>query len=103
MEVSIVHIGARAHPERAVRVAARADGQAVNVTLDQDVIEQLCGNASDDEQMLLALTHNQEALRIAIAAYVSARGVPLDEQFLLSWRDFSAHTRGRLSARRRGR
>jgi len=103
MEVSIVHIGARAHPERAVRVAARADGQAVNVTLDQDVIEHLCGNASDDEQMLLALTHNQEALRIAIAAYVSARGVPLDEQFLLSWRDFSEANRGLVMARGTGR
>ena len=82
--------------------AARADGQAA-VTLDQDVIEQLCGNASDDEQMLLALTHNQEALRIAIAAYVSARGVPLDEQFLLSWRDFSEANRGLVMARGAGR
>jgi len=103
MEVSIVHIGVRAHPERAVRVAARADGRAINVTLDQDVIEHLCGNASDDEQMLLALTHNQEALRIAIAAYVSARGVPLDEQFLLSWRDFSEANRGLVMARGTGR
>jgi len=103
MEVSIVHIGARAHPERAVRVAARADGRAVNVTLDQDVIQQLCGNASDDERMLLALTHNQEALRIAIAAYVSARGVPLDEQFLLSWRDFSEANRSLVMARTPGR
>ena len=93
MEVSIVHFGVRARPERAVRVAARADGRAINVTLDGDVIQHICGDASEGEQMLLSLTHNQEALRIAIAAYVSARGVPIDEQFLLSWRDFSEANR----------
>ena len=97
MHVSITHIGVRAYPVRSVQLTARADDRAFTVDLDQDAIQQVCGDARDEQAIRLALTRNQEALRVAIAAYVSARGVPLDDHFLLSWRDFSEPNRGLLA------
>lgn len=96
MNVSIAHIGVRAHPERVVQLAARADDRAFTVTLDSDVIQHLCGDTLDEHAMRLALTRNQDVLRIAVAAYIGARGIPLDDQFVLSWRDFSEANRGLL-------
>jgi len=96
MSVSITHIGVRARPSRVVQLTARSDERAFTVTLDDDVVQHLCGDTRDENVMRLALTRNQDVLRIAIAAYIGARGVPLDDQFLLSWRDFSEANRGLL-------
>ncbi|HTN47813.1 MAG TPA: hypothetical protein VMK32_00110 [Burkholderiaceae bacterium] len=100
MSVSIAHIGVRMHPQRVAQISARADSRAFTVMLDDDVIQHLCGDTRDENAMLLALTRNQDVLRIAIAAYVGARGVPLDDQFLLSWRDFGEASRGLVNAPR---
>jgi hypothetical protein len=96
MNVSIAHIAVRARPDRVVQLTARADDRAFTVTLGDDVVQHLCGDTRDENAMRLALTRNQDVVRIAIAAYVGARGVPLDDQFLLSWRDFSDANRGLL-------
>ena len=89
MTFAIVHIGVRVHPELVARVVAQVDGDPVEVNLDRDALEHLCGADIGDEQaMLLALNHHATAIGIAIEAYAFARGVPPDGHIVLSWDDF---------------
>ncbi len=89
MAFAIVHIGVRVHPELVARVSAQVDGSPVEVNLDRDVLEHLCGADLGDEQaILLALNHHAKAIGIAIEAYAYAGGVPPDGHIVLSWEDF---------------
>lgn len=90
MEVSIVHSGVRVHPDLVIEVSALIDGRPIRVDLERGAIERLLGSdVSDEEALRAALTHKLETIRMAIEAYVFARGAPLDGYLVLSWRDFS--------------
>ena len=99
MDVSIVHSGVRVQPDLVVEVAALIDAKPIRVDLERDAIENLLGpNVSDEEALRAALTNKLETIRIAIEAYVLARGAPLDGSLVLSWRDFSGFTGAALPA-----
>lgn len=90
MDVSIVHTEVRVDPELVVEVVALVDGRAIRVHLAQDAIDHLLGpEFSNQKTLFVALQHKLETIRIAIEAHVLARGAPLDQYFVLSWRDFS--------------
>jgi len=91
MDVSIVHSGVRVRPDLVVEVAALIDGRPVLVDLERDAIDRLLGqDVSDEKALHSALRRNIGAIRIAIEAYVFARGLPLDQHVVLFWRDFSS-------------
>lgn len=91
MDVSIVHSGVRVRPDLVVEVEALIDGRPIGVDLARDAIEHLLGpNIGDAEALRTSLGRRLGAIRIAIEAYVFARGVPLDEHCVLSWQDFSS-------------
>jgi hypothetical protein len=79
------------YPERVVEFTARVDGKALCVELGQDAINRLVGPETRDENSLLtAMQRKIETVRIAIEAYVFARGLPMDDHFVLSARDLAA-------------
>ena len=91
MDVSIVHSGVRVRPDLVVEVAAQVDGKPIRVDLEPDAIRRLLGaEINDAAAMLVALQRRLETIRLAIEAYVFARGAPLDQYLVLSWRDLSA-------------
>jgi len=91
MDVAIVHTGVRVSPERVVEFTARVDGKAICVELEQEAINRLVGPESRDENSLLtALQRKLETVRIAIEAYVFARGLPMDGHLVLSSRDLAS-------------
>lgn len=93
MDVSILHVGVRVHPELVVQVVALVGGVRTRVTLDRGAIEQLLGPELGDEKVMAhSLERNMEMIRVAIGAYIAARGMPMDRAFVLSWRDFSPAT-----------
>ena len=100
MDVSIAHSGVRVRPDLVVEVAAWVDGKPIRVDLDPDAIRRLLGAEIDDPKaMFVSLQRKLETIRMAIEAYVFARGAPLDQHFVLSWRDLSALRRtGRWQA-----
>lgn len=90
MDFSISHIGVRTRPALVVDVVVRVDGKTIQVGIDDDVVEHLCGTGVRDEKtILLAINRNARAILIAVESYVYARGVPLDDHFVLSRDDFS--------------
>lgn len=90
MDVSILHTDVRLHPDFVVDIAALVDGRPIRVNVERAAVERLLGPQVLDEHALSnALRRNLETIRIAIEAYVFARGVPIDRYFVLSWRDFS--------------
>jgi hypothetical protein len=100
MDVSIVHSGVRVRPDLIVEVSAMVDGRPIGVDLARDAIEHLLGpDVRDEEALRTALRRNMETIRIAIEAYVFARGLPLDGHCVLSWRDFSTFADGPLAAK----
>ena len=91
MHVSIVHTDVRVDPELVVDVVAAVDGRSLRVNLERDVIVRLLGSDLSDQQKLFqTLQKRLGAIRIAVEAYVLARGFPLDSYVVLSWDDFSA-------------
>ncbi|MET1082808.1 MAG: hypothetical protein ABWY12_07120 [Burkholderiales bacterium] len=91
MDVSIVHSGVRVRPDLIVEIAAQVDGKPIRVDLESDAIRRLLGADIDDPgAMLVSLQRRLETIRLAIKAYVFARGAPLDQYLVLSWRDLSA-------------
>lgn len=99
MDVSIVHSGVRVRPDLVVEVEALIDGKAIGVDLARDAIEHLLGpNIGDEDALRAALRRNMESIRIAIEAYVFARGLPLDGHCVLSWQDFSTFVDGPAAA-----
>jgi hypothetical protein len=100
MDVSIVHSGVRVRPDLIVEVSAMVDGRPIGVDLARDAIEHLLGpDVRDEEALSSALRRNMETIRIAIEAYVFARGLPLDGHCVLSWQDFSAFADGPMAAK----
>jgi len=90
MDVSISHIAVRVHPALEVQVSTLIDGEPARAVLDRDAIEHLVGSALGDEHaMRLRLQREAAMLRVAAAAYVAARGLPLERQFVLSRADFT--------------
>lgn len=99
MDVSIVHSGVRVRPDLLVEVAALIDGKQIRVDLERSAIEHLLGsNVGDEEALRAALMQRLDTVRIAIEAYVFARGTPLDGYMVLSWRDFSGLAGSTLAA-----
>ena len=91
MNVSIVLSGVRVCPDLVVDVAAQVDGKPIRVDLEPDAIRRLLGAEIDDPRaMRVSLQRRLETIRPAIEAYVFARGAPLDQYLVLSWRDLSA-------------
>lgn len=87
MNVSIVYMGVRAHPDVVVEVSALADGKAIVAELDRGAIDHLVGPAiGDRDAMFAALNRHRDAIRRAIEVYVFARA-PLDGHLTLSWKD----------------
>ena len=90
MEVSIVHSGVRVRPDLVVEVQALADGKPINVDLEPDTIRRLLGPETNDPEILfISLQRKLETIRLAIEAFIFARGAPLDQHVVLSWRDIS--------------
>ncbi len=104
MDVSIAHSGVRVRPDLVVEVAAWVDGKPIRVDLDPDAIRRLLGAEIDDPKaMFVSLQRKLETIRLAIKAYVFARGAPLDQHFVLSWRDLSAFAEDRTVVDARAR
>jgi len=89
MGCSIIHIGVRTRPELAARVLAQVGDETVEVSLDDEVVQRMCGaDLHDQEAALVALNHNAREIGIAIEAHVLAGCLPPDGHIVLLWEDF---------------
>jgi hypothetical protein len=85
MQMSLIETSIYVRPELPVEFVAMVDGVSLRIAIEWPDVERLIGATAADEGEVRNFVHRHKtAIALAIQAYLSARGIPMDHQLTMS-------------------